>query len=109
MVRSNLEIDFLRHERVDTAFDFVEAGPAACATVFPIGGFSGARLTTNRTVTLIVQGIIWDAMLPQVIPNTVARPFSHGIQLHNVTPGRFIERIKLDQTNRGSRIGLLAS
>ena len=44
-------------EGVDAAFAFVEAGPAASAFVFAVGGGAGARLAADGTVAACGEGV----------------------------------------------------
>ena len=81
------------------ALNLVEAGPAAGALIFTIISFTGAGLTADGTVTLVVKGIVRDFMIAQVLPDGLASPVGHGVELDNVSSGGFIESIEFDNAD----------
>src|SRR5262249_9666411 len=105
---SYLEIHLLGHERVDAAFHLVKTGPTTGTFILAAIRGTSARLAANRAITPVMQGIIGNVMLAQVFPDRVTCPIRHRIQLHDVLPGSFVERIKLNDADGGTGIGLLA-
>src|SRR6266498_4843804 len=105
--KSDLEIHFLGHERVDAAFDFVEASPPARPLVFAVGRLLGAGPAADGTVTLVVQWIVGDLLVLDVFPDGFAGPMGHRVELDDVTASRLVKDVYLHDINVGPGVGLL--
>src|SRR5882757_147194 len=94
---------------MDAALDLIEAGPAARALILTLSEPARARLAPDRTVTLILQRVIGNPMVAQVVPDRLARPAGHRIELDDVAPGGGIKGIDFKDADAGPRVRLFAA
>src|SRR6185436_17459351 len=80
----NLIILFAGHECVNAALNFVEACPASRALGFAVGGLARARPAPDGAVTAIVKWIVRNLVFVDVVPDLLARPIGHWVELYNV-------------------------
>ena len=81
-------------EGVDAAFAFVEAGPAAGAFVFAVGGGAGAGLAADGAVAECGESVHGEVVFFDVVLDFVASPGGHGVELHDVKVAEGIEVVE---------------
>ncbi len=94
---------------MDAALTFVEAGPAAGAFVFAVGGGAGAGLAADGTVAEGGEGVHGEVVFFDVVLHLVAGPGGHGIQLHDVEVAEDIEVVEFGDFGFLARVVLLAA
>src|SRR5687768_16806992 len=99
--------DALAEEGVDAALCFIKTGPAAGALVFTGGDRAGARPAPDRTIPAVVQRIVGNTMFADVLPNLLAAPCRHRIDLHDIPVVEDIELVEFDHLRPFARFGLL--
>ena len=81
---------------MDAALAFVEAGPAAGAFIFAIGGGAGAGLAAYGAVAARGEGVHGEVVLLDVVLDFVTAPGGHGVEFHYVEVAEDIEVVEFD-------------
>ena len=89
-------------EGVDAAFAFVEAGPAAGAFVFAVGG--GAGLAADGAVAECGESVHGEVVFFDEVLHLVASPSGHGVELHDVNVAEDIEVVGFHKFGFSARV-----
>ncbi len=91
-------------EGVDAAFAFVEAGPAAGAFVFAVGGGAGAGLAADGAVAECGESVHGEVVFFDEVLHLVASPSGHGVELHDVNVAEDIEVVGFHNFGFSARV-----